>query len=90
MVKKNKKPLGRGLSALLGDATQKPVLLKQDDLQKTVPIELLHTGKYQPRRSITQELIDDLASSIREKGIIQPILVRKSKKDDASGTLAKT
>lgn len=44
--------------------------------QKTVPITLLIPGKYQPRHTFEEEAIEGLASSIKEKGILQPILVR--------------
>ena len=45
------------------------------ELQK-LPIELLHSGKYQPRKDMSEEALEELASSIRSQGIIQPIVVR--------------
>jgi ParB family chromosome partitioning protein len=72
-----RKNLGRGLSALLGeDETDYAQLDKLRNL-KTVPIEFLHPGRYQPRHRIDQDQIKDLAESIRQKGILQPILVRR-------------
>lgn len=78
-----KRGLGRGLDALL---TTKPVSgpqhdaqlssAKQSELQK-LPVEWLKPGKYQPRKDMSQEALDDLASSIRSQGIIQPIVVRQ-------------
>lgn len=70
--------LGRGLAALLGENTDTDL----NDLDKVralkpVPIEHLHPGKYQPRRIIDMDHIDELAASIRDKGIIQPIIVRR-------------
>ena len=64
--------LGRGLSALLGgeEATLEP------GAQKTVPTEFLHPGKYQPRGHFSSEELEALAQSVRENGILQPILVR--------------
>ena len=77
MVQKPKQ-LGRGLAALMGEST---VMLTQesdkDRSYKLVPIEYLNPGKYQPRRIIDMNNIDELASSIRDKGIIQPIVVRR-------------
>jgi ParB family chromosome partitioning protein len=70
----SKKPhLGRGLSALLGadaDAVLEP------SAQRNVPIEYLHSGKYQPRGKFDESELKDLAQSIRENGVLQPILVR--------------
>ncbi|RVT47598.1 ParB/RepB/Spo0J family partition protein [Rheinheimera sediminis] len=78
-----KRGLGRGLDALL---TTKPVSEQQNDanfssaqrseLQK-LPIEWLKPGKYQPRKDMSQDALEDLASSIRSQGIIQPIVVRQ-------------
>ncbi len=78
-----KRGLGRGLDALL---TTKPVSdqqnganfssAQQSELQK-LPIEWLKPGKYQPRKDMSQEALDDLASSIRSQGVIQPIVVRQ-------------
>lgn len=77
MVQKPKQ-LGRGLAALLGDAEEADLqdLDKMRGL-KPVPIEHLHPGKYQPRRIINMDHIDELAASVRDKGIIQPIIVRR-------------
>ena len=78
-----KRGLGRGLDALL---TTKPVSDQQNDanfssaqrseLQK-LPIEWLTPGKYQPRKDMSQDALEDLASSIRSQGVIQPIVVRQ-------------
>ena len=78
-----KRGLGRGLDALL---TTKPVSdqqnganlssAQQSELQK-LPIEWLKPGKYQPRKDMSQDALDDLASSIRSQGVIQPIVVRQ-------------
>lgn len=77
--KTRKKGLGRGLSALLGDdqsPTEVPELDKVRSF-KTVPVEFLHPGRYQPRHAVDPESLADLAESIRTKGILQPILVRR-------------
>lgn len=80
------KGLGRGLDALL--ATSKSVADKQaqdaieqnqssDNELKKLPIEFLQTGKYQPRKDMADEALEELAASIKSQGIIQPIVVRE-------------
>lgn len=77
-----KRGLGRGLDALL--TPHKPVTSPaetqtespQSDLQ-TLPVEWLKPGKYQPRKDMSQEALDELAQSIKAQGIIQPIVVRQ-------------
>lgn len=75
-----KRGLGRGLDALLTNGkpsahTESQVESQQAELQK-LPIEWLQPGKYQPRKDMSQDALDDLASSIRAQGVIQPIVVR--------------
>ena len=69
-----KKGLGRGLDALLGEK-------KQPELAGTgvtsLPLSALQAGKYQPRQQIKSEGLQELAESIREQGIMQPLLVRE-------------
>jgi ParB family chromosome partitioning protein len=69
-----KKPqqLGRGLSALLG-AEEAPADLGP---QRSMPTDLLHPGRYQPRGRFAPDELEALAQSVRENGILQPILVR--------------
>ncbi|MEN3975331.1 ParB/RepB/Spo0J family partition protein [Emcibacter sp. SYSU 3D8] len=68
--------LGRGLSALLGDD---PVVADSAPRgTRELPIETLHPNRYQPRTRFDDAAIEDLASSIRTRGILQPILVRPS------------
>tara|TARA_Y100000741_G_scaffold357393_1_gene335202 strand:- start:9 stop:857 length:849 start_codon:yes stop_codon:yes gene_type:complete len=68
---KTKKGLGRGLSSLIGDVDSKPVKNK-------ISISSIIRNKSQPRKSFDKEKMDELTNSIRERGIIQPIIVRKS------------
>ena len=71
---KIKKGLGRGLSSLIGEAKveiQKNELLISD----------LIPNKYQPRKIFDEDNLNDLTNSIRERGMIQPIIVRKSNND---------
>ncbi|MDP2123469.1 MAG: ParB/RepB/Spo0J family partition protein [Parvibaculum sp.] len=71
--------LGRGLAALIGDDTA--FALGDRDAQaprgvREVPIEFLRANPFQPRHVFKTEALNDLAASIREKGILQPIVVR--------------
>lgn len=75
--KKSKRGLGRGLSALMADVneTQTPQgAPARPDM--TVPIESISANPDQPRRSFDKDQLADLSNSIREKGIIQPLIVR--------------
>lgn len=69
----NKRGLGRGLDALLGDVSVKE---EKHHLQ-TLPIEYMQRGKYQPRKDINPEKLQELSDSIKAQGIIQPIVVRQ-------------
>jgi ParB family chromosome partitioning protein len=73
-----KRGLGRGLSALLGEpvAAMAVVADSPAGAVRHLPVEKLRPGRYQPRRSFDQAAIDDLTQSVREKGIISPLLVR--------------
>jgi ParB family chromosome partitioning protein len=69
--------LGRGLSALLGEDEADLVELDKVRSSKTVAVELIHPGRFQPRHGFDEDRINDLVESIKEKGILQPILVRR-------------
>ena len=69
--------LGRGLAALLGDETEDYTTLDRVRTSKQVPVEFLHPGRLQPRRHFDEESLSALAESIRENGVLQPILVRR-------------
>ena len=71
-----KKGLGRGLSSLLGENTDRKVATNK------VSIKDIKRNKYQPRKNFNKENLEDLTNSIREQGVIQPILVRPDKKDN--------
>ncbi len=76
-----KRGLGRGLSdlgldELLGDINVAVVPETQSELKK-LPVDLVEPGKYQPRRQMTTEALEELANSIRSQGVIQPIVVRR-------------
>ena len=73
--------LGRGLSALLGEAEEDDGTPDRPRPFRAVPIETIRPGPYQPRRAISEDDVRDLAQSIGEKGILQPILVRRAPED---------
>ncbi len=80
---KKSRGLGRGLSALMSDvaADDAPQSApKRPDL--IVPIEQVEPNPDQPRRTFAEDALEELASSIAEKGIIQPLIVRQSPKDE--------
>ena len=68
---KIKKGLGRGLSSLIGET-------KFESQKNKLGISEIIPNKYQPRKNFDEEILNDLVNSIRERGIIQPIIVRKS------------
>ena len=82
-----KRGLGRGLDALLGAAGNRPPEAagaagttafagSEDSLLRKLPVDLIQRGKYQPRRDIDPESLQELADSIKVQGIMQPIVVR--------------
>ena len=75
MNSKIKKGLGRGLSSLIGE-TKVENKTNKLNLSEIVP------NKYQPRKNFDEENLEDLSKSIKERGVIQPIIVRRSNIDD--------
>jgi ParB family chromosome partitioning protein len=73
---KIKKGLGRGLSSLIGETKVK---VQNNQL----PISDLIPNKYQPRKNFDEANLDDLSNSIKERGMIQPIIVRKSNNENS-------
>lgn len=73
MVAIKKKGLGRGLEALLGEKTQQAG--PSTDINR-LPLTSLQAGKYQPRQKMEAGALQELAESIREQGVMQPLLVR--------------
>lgn len=84
MSQTKRRGLGRGLDALLtkpaeesaNNANGKAEPTSKNAELQNLPIEQLHPGKYQPRKDMSAEALDDLANSIKSQGIIQPIVVR--------------
>jgi ParB family transcriptional regulator, chromosome partitioning protein len=73
---KIKKGLGRGLSSLIGET-------KKEINTSKLSISDIIKNKYQPRRIFDQENLDELTNSIKQRGIIQPIIVRQSNQDES-------
>ncbi|MEH6388076.1 MAG: ParB/RepB/Spo0J family partition protein [Pseudomonas profundi] len=72
-----KRGLGRGLDALLGQPLPANQDVDSQDHQlKEIPIDLIQRGKYQPRRDMDPQALEELANSIRVQGVMQPIVVR--------------
>ena len=76
MNSKIKKGLGRGLSSLIGET-------RVEDKTNKVLLSEIIPNRFQPRKNFDKENLDDLTNSIRERGVIQPIIVRKSKVDNS-------
>jgi ParB family transcriptional regulator, chromosome partitioning protein len=73
-----RRALGRGLAALIGEVESEAAVLDRARSTSTLPIEFLLPNPRNPRKSFDPSELEDLAASIRQKGIVQPILVRPS------------
>ena len=69
--------LGRGLASLIGDRVDDAALDAHEDRQ-TVPLAALKPGRFNPRRNFAEAQLEELAASIRERGLVQPLVVRPS------------
>jgi len=76
-MQEKKKSLGRGLEALLGASEPAQRTIKPDEAIHQLAIEKIGPGPFQPRRTIREEQLKELALSIEGQGIIQPIVVRE-------------
>jgi len=78
--------LGRGLSSLIGEEALVPTVVSgdanTDRSSDSLPVELIHPGQYQPRTKFDEDQIEALAQSIRENGVLQPIIVRRDSKTE--------
>jgi ParB family chromosome partitioning protein len=79
MIGNKFKGLGKGLSALMGDIPPENVQTKSSS--EKIPIHFVYANPSQPRKNFNQELLSELSESIKQQGIIQPILVRKKSED---------
>ena len=97
-MKSRKKGLGKGLDALLSTALNQEVNLSEPLPSETpnrehssnnkrlisVPLELCQRGKYQPRKEMAEESLNELAHSIKNQGVIQPIILRSLKNNEGT------
>jgi ParB family chromosome partitioning protein len=72
--------LGRGLASLIGDRLEDGALGLEEE-QRTVPLASLKPGRFNPRRHFAEAQLEELAASIRERGLVQPLVVRPSSGD---------
>lgn len=72
----SKRRLGRGLAALMGDAVPESVAIDQSRNTRRLPIEQIAPNPRNPRAQFGEESLQELTQSIREKGVVQPLLVR--------------
>jgi ParB family chromosome partitioning protein len=77
-----RQPLGRGLSALFGEGAARPG--GEGGAVREVAIELIRPGAFQPRRRFDEAELEALAQSVREKGVLQPLLVRPVEEAEAA------
>jgi ParB family chromosome partitioning protein len=73
---KIKKGLGRGLSSLIGET-------KAEAIKNQLPVSDLIPNQYQPRKNFDEANLEDLTNSLKERGMIQPIIVRKSNNENS-------
>lgn len=84
-----RKGLGRGLDALLGGGAANPddtstdstTAVTAEEELKHIPVDLIQRGKYQPRRDMHAEALEELAESIKAQGVMQPIVIRPISSD---------
>ena len=76
MQAQQKKRLGRGLAALIGDDTSEESVVQDVRSLRHVPIELLHANPQNPRKHFAEEDLNSLAQSLKDKGLLQPLVVR--------------
>ncbi len=76
---RKKSALGRNLSSMLSESTLKEVNQKSNRGElRHLPLDVIQAGRYQPRSVFDEEKLEELASSIRAQGVIQPVVVRET------------
>ncbi|MDE2383647.1 MAG: ParB/RepB/Spo0J family partition protein [Alphaproteobacteria bacterium] len=76
MTQAQKRRLGRGLAALIGDDTSEESVVQDIRALRHVPIELLRPNPHNPRKHFAEDDLNTLAQSLRDKGLLQPLVVR--------------
>ena len=76
MIQVQKRRLGRGLAALIGDDTSEESVIQDIRSLRHVPVELLHPNPNNPRKHFAEEDLESLAKSLKDKGLLQPLVVR--------------
>ena len=76
MTQVQKRRLGRGLAALIGDDTSEEAVVQDIRSLRHVPIELLQANPNNPRKNFNEEELNALAASLKERGLLQPLVVR--------------
>ncbi len=76
MTQVQKRRLGRGLAALIGDDTTEDAVIQDIRSLRHVPIELLHPNPNNPRKHFAEDELESLAKSLKDKGLLQPLVVR--------------
>ncbi len=76
MMQAQKKRLGRGLAALIGEDTNEEAVVQDIRSLRHIPVEFLHASPNNPRKHFADADLEDLAKSIRDKGLLQPLVVR--------------
>lgn len=79
MNKTPKKGLGRGFESLISQDFDKSMLLSSDDRIENIPVGQLQASPYQPRRHFDETALAELAASIKQHGVIQPLVVTPAK-----------
>jgi ParB family chromosome partitioning protein len=77
MIQQKQRRLGRGLAALIGDDTTEEAIIQDVRSLRHIPIELIEPNPNNPRKIFREEELEDLSRSLREKGMLQPLLVRR-------------
>jgi ParB family chromosome partitioning protein len=71
--------LGRGLASLIGEQGPAQSRLPPEGVQRVVPIDQIRPGPFNPRKTFREDELDELADSIRQKGLVQPLIVREGR-----------
>ena len=70
--------LGRGLAAMIGEQNAPEPRLPDEGVQRVVPVDQLNAGELNPRQEFREDELTELADSIRQKGLVQPLIVRET------------